>query len=106
MNAINCYLPTDAEVEFYVYGGTNGGTYAFSIVNGDKLRHVGGDRLSEVAVAAGQTITVRARYEAVSASGSEGDIVAKAEFTEAETHRHLEDMHSGSRSGSRSSSFS
>ena len=87
MNAINCYLPTDAEVEFYVYGGTNGGTYAFSIVNGDKLRHVGGDRLSEVAVAAGQTITVRARYEA-------------------ETHRHLEDMHSGSRSGSRSSSFS
>lgn len=106
MNAINCYLPTDAEVEFYVYGGTNGGTYAFSIVNGDKLRHVGGDRLCEGTVGVGQSITIRARYEAVSASGSEGDIVAKAEFTEAETHRHLEDMHSGSRSGSRSSSFS
>ena len=84
--------PADAtEVEFYVYGGTNGGTYAFSIVGSNKLTQVSGDAPREGTVAAGESVTIKARYEAVAASGSEGDIVAKTEFTENDTGQRLSD---------------
>ena len=86
---------TNTGVEFYVYGGTNGGTYAFSIVNGAKLLQVDGGTLPVTGhVAAAESVAVTAIYEAVSPSGGEGDIVAKAEFAEDETGRTLTDLHS------------
>lgn len=74
--------------------GTNGGTYAFSIVGSNKLTQVSGDAPREGTVAAGESVTIKARYEAVAASGSEGDIVAKAEFTENGSGQKLSDEHS------------
>lgn len=83
---------TDTEVEFYVYGGTNGGTYAFSIVNGGKLNRIGGGRLPKTgSIAAGKSFTYKVRYEAMEASGSEDDIIAKAEFMEFGTGQRLSD---------------
>ena len=84
---------TETEVEFYAYGGTNGGTYAFSMVNESKLRRLGGAYLPKTGtVRAGESFRIKVRYEALSASGSEGDIKAKAEFTEFETNRKLPDV--------------
>ena len=83
---------TNTGVEFYVYGGTNGGTYAFTFVNGAKLIQIDGGTLPVTGhVAAAESVAVMARFEGRAASGGEGDIVAKAEFTEDETGRTLTD---------------
>lgn len=53
------------EAEFYVYGGTNGGMYAFSIVNSNKLKRVGGSYLPRRGhVAVGESFRIKVEYEA------------------------------------------
>jgi len=74
---------TESEATFYVYGGTNGGSYAFSLQNGTKLRRVGGSYLPRSGtVNSGESFTIKVRFEAESASGSEDDIHAVVTFTE------------------------
>ena len=85
-NAPGEFVPrrsTDVEAEFYVYGGTNGGSYAFTLTDGGRLRRLGGSYVPRTGtVSAGEDFHIKVRYDAVSASGSEGDIKAKVEFTE------------------------
>lgn len=81
---------TDTELTCEVYGGTNGGNYAFSIYNGERLLRKSGSYLPRSGtVAAGETFRIKIMYEAKAASGGVGDIIARGTFTEKGTGREL-----------------
>jgi len=81
---------TEVEVSYYVYGGTNGGTYAFTLLNGSRLELVSGDTLPVTGhVAAAESRTITARYRGRLPSASENDVEAVATFVEDVTARTL-----------------
>ena len=81
---------TDSELTCEVYGGTNGGHYAFSLYDGGRLARKSGSYLPRSGtVKAGETFRIKIKYEALAASIAAGDIYAEAIFTENETGREL-----------------
>jgi len=81
---------TELEVSYYVYGGTNGGTYAFTLLNGSRLEQVSGGTLPVTGhVAAAESRTITARYRGRLPSASENDVEAVATFVEDVTARTL-----------------
>jgi len=79
-------LTADTEVTYYVYGGTNGGNYAFSLQDGERLSRQSGSFVPRSgSIKAGESFQIKVKYEAVAASGAVGDISALATFTEAGT---------------------
>ena len=65
------------------HGGPNGGRATFTLANAEKLvRKSGVDLPIEIDVAAGHKVSFNIVYEGIEASGSEGDIVATAQFVD------------------------
>ena len=74
---------TDSELTCEVYGGTNGGHYAFALYDDGRLAKKSGSNLPRSGmVAAGETFLIKIKYEAQSASDDVGDISAIGTFTE------------------------
>ena len=81
---------TDAEVTCEVYGGTNGGVYAFALYDGGRLLKKSGSNLPRGGtVRAGELFRFKVKYEAQSASGVENDVYVRGTFIENETGREL-----------------
>ena len=74
---------TDSELTCEVYGGTNGGHYAFALYDGGRLARKSGSNLPRSGtVAAGETFLIKIKYEAQAVSDDAGDISAVGTFTE------------------------
>ena len=77
---------TVSEAEFSVFGGTKGGSYSLELRDGGRLERAGGSFLPrEGKLEPGESFKIKVKYQARSASGSEGDIKAVATFTEEES---------------------
>ena len=74
---------TDTELTCEVYGGTNGGHYAFMLYdNGRLLRKSGSNIPRSGTVEPGELFRIKVKFEAQGASGSANDISAVGTFTE------------------------
>ena len=81
---------TVSEAAFSVYGGTKGGTFSLELRDGGRLERMGGSFLPrEGKLEPGESFRIRVKYQARSASGSEGDIKAIATFTEEESEEKI-----------------
>ena len=86
VNDVVALRSTDSELTCEVYGGTNGGHYAFALYDGGRLAKKSGSNLPRSGtVAAGETFLIKIKYEAQSASDDVGGISAIGTFTENDT---------------------